>query len=420
MQYNKSLYKSILLLSRLSFLLTKAELSIYSKLQEVTTILANALEVRRCSLVLYNRDTKRFEIVAATGLNIPVNELRKMDPLQNSPIIRYVINNKLPVIVRDDNDMKKLGIEPKKNYKIQSFISVPLIANSQFLGVMNITDTISNKPFTDIEANTVTILSDHIATTILNAQLSEEIIKNQIIKEQLAIARDVQFSLLPDDFPNNSILEMFGFTEPTYDVGGDYFDILEKDNRYNFIVADVSGKGIPASLIMTSFRSFWRAFTSSIKSPQKVLAKLNNTLVNDLDKSSIFITCFSGSYNPEKRLLTYCNAAHEFPIYFSYKRDKFMSLNKNNTIIGAFPNLKYRSFLKKTEPSDILILYSDGITDFKFRRKIDIESQIMGIVKENKTLPVKEIVLKIRQLINNYLEGYSHTDDLTLLMLRFK
>ena len=86
MQYNKALYTSITLLAKLSFLLTKTELSLYSKLQEVVTILAHALQVKRCSLVLYNPLNNRYEIVAATGLNVPISELRDIDPLKKAQL----------------------------------------------------------------------------------------------------------------------------------------------------------------------------------------------------------------------------------------------------------------------------------------------------------------------------------------------
>jgi sigma-B regulation protein RsbU (phosphoserine phosphatase) len=421
MLYNKNLRDSITLLTKLSFLLTKTELSLYKKLEEVLEILSVALKVKRCSLILYNKETRKYEMYAAKGMNIPFDELKKIDPVNDSQIIKYVIENKEPIVVCKEEDMLKLGITPKKNYKIQSFISVPLISNGNFLGVMNLTETESEKPFSKVEAHTIVILSDHIATTIENAQLSEEVFRNRLIKEQLKIAKRVQFSFVPDEFPNNNSIEAFGFTEPTFEVGGDYLDILQINNdEYAFIVGDVSGKGIPAALIMTSFRSYWRALVKSTKSPKKIFEKLNSVLLDDLEKESLYLTCFYGIYNCKTRTLQFGNAGHEFPMYFSKKNNTIKLIEKNNTILGAFENMKFSTFSKKVEKGDIIIIYSDGITDFKFLRNIDAEKIIEDIFLKFNEKPLKFIVKKVKDTLREYLNGLRHSDDLTFLAVRFK
>ena len=421
MHYNKNLKNSITLLTKLSFLLSKTELSLYKKLEEVLDILSAALKVKRCSLILYNKASQRYEMYAATGINIPFEEMQKIDPVKDSQIIKYVIDKKEPIVVCKEEDMLKLGIKPKKNYKVQSFISVPLISNGNFLGVMNLTETKSEKPFSKMEAHTIVILSGHIATTIENAQLSEEVFKNRLLSEQLSLAKRVQFSLIPDSFPDNDKIEAYGFTEPTFEVGGDYLDILQINNEeFAFIVGDVSGKGIPASLVMTSFRSYWRALVKTSTSPKKIFEQLNEILLNDFEKESLYLTCFYGVYNSKTKVLSFGNAGHEFPIYFSQKNNKFTSIKKNNTILGAFPNISFSSFSKKTEKDDIILIFSDGITDFKFLKNFDAEEAIKKIFIKNKEKPLKFIVEKVKDMLKGYLKGVRHSDDLTFLAVRFK
>ncbi len=420
MQYD-NLKDSITLLTQLSFLLTKTELTLYKKLQEVLEILSTALKVKRCSLILYNEDNGRYEMYAAKGMSLSFEELRKLDPVKNSQIIRYVIENKKPIIVCSEEDMIKHGITPKKNYKIQSFISVPLISNGNFLGVMNLTETESEKPFSKVEAHTIVILSDHIATTIENAKLSEEVLKNNIIKEQLELARKVQFSLIPEQFPDTDKIEAYGFTEPTFQVGGDYLDVLNVNgNEFAFIVGDVSGKGIPAALVMTSFRSYWRALVKHTRTPKKIFEKLNSILLPDLDKESLYLTCFYGIYNFKKRMLYFGNAGHEFPMYYSRKEGSFKFLKRNNTILGAFKDMNFSTFSKKVEKGDIIILYSDGITDFKFLRNIDALKTIENIFSDNREKSLKFIMEEVKKVLKGYLNGTKHSDDLTLLAVRFK
>ncbi len=419
---SENLKSSIALLTKLSFLLTKTEINIDNKLQEVVEILAEALSVKRCSLVLFNELEKRFEIVAATGFNLSKEEMRKIDPVKQSKIIKYVIENRKPVVVRNEDDMKKFGIKPKDKYKIPSFISVPLIVTGgKLLGVLNLTDTISGEPFTDLEAQTILILSDQIAITIENTKLSEQILRNRLIKEQLKIAKRVQHSLIPSNFPNNSHIDCYGFTIPTFEVGGDYFDILKvNSNCYAFILADVSGKGIPASLIMTSFRSYWRALVKNIKKPKKIFESLNNILVNDLEKEGLFLTCFYGIYNFEKNTLNYGNAGHEFPIFYCNEKEKFIKLEKNDLILGSFADVKYTTYSKKINNGDAIFIFSDGITDFSYYQNIDAEKIIEDIFLENKDKSMKTIISLIKKTLQNKFASKHHTDDLTLIGIRFK
>ncbi len=422
MMHANSLKYNISLLTKLSFLLTKTTTNLNDKLQEVVEILAEALEVKRCSLVLHNPVLERYEIVAATGINIDKDELKQIDPIKQSKIIKYVIEHKRPVVVKDEKDMITYGITPKEGYKVQSFISAPLIVpNGKFLGIINLTETLTNQPFNEIEAQTILILSDQIAITIENTRLSEEILKDTLIKEQLKIAQRVQTSLIPTDFPNNDTIESFGFTHPTFEVGGDYFDILQiSEHEYAFILADVSGKGIPASLITTSFRSYWRALIKTIKSPKKILERLNNILTSDLEKEGMFLTCFYGIYNSKKRILQYGNAGHEFPLLFNSKNNEFTLLRNNDLILGMFSDTNYKTFYKKLNSGDTIFVFSDGVTDFKYLRNVDSEMLIQNIFKKNINKSIYEIVTIIKNNLMSKLDGSRHSDDLTLIGIRFK
>ncbi|GEM_PF-5013523 len=415
---SKHLKDSITLLSKLSFLLTKSDLSLEDKLQDVVLIIAQALGVKKCSLVLKTTDNG-FKIVASTGLDVSKEKLQHIDPVKDSKIIRYVIENQEPIVVKTHEDMLKYDLKPKKNYKITSFISAPLIVpGGKFLGVINLTETLSNKPFTDIQSKTILILSNQIAITIENTKLSQQILQDTLIREQLKIAQRVQNSLVPEKYPDK-IVDSYGFTIPTFQVGGDYFDISEiSEDEVAFILADVSGKGIPASLIMTSFRSYWRALIKTTKSPKKIFEKLNQMLFNDLEKENLFLTCFYGIYNKKKHTLLFGNAGNEFPIFYNSFKSKFTIMNKNNTILGVFPNTKYNTYSKDIQKGDVIFVFSDGVTDFQYLREIDSIKIIKDIYLKNSNKSIKIIVSKIKETLLQKIEG-RHSDDLTLIALRF-
>ena len=411
------------LLQKLSNLLTFEESSLEEKLQKVVDIIADAIGVKKCSLVLYDENTNRYRIVAAKGINLPKEELKKIDPLKQSKIISLVVETKRPIVVKSYEDMIKLGIQPKKGYEIQSFISTPLIiSNNKFLGVINLTDPIDGRPFTVEDEKTILILSNHLATTVENTKLSEEVIKNKIIREQLKLAKKIQEGLLPREFPKFKEVEFFGFSKPTFEIGGDYYDVLKlNDNEIAYILADVSGKGVPASLIMSSFRSYLLAILKRYKRPETVLSKLNNLLIEDLEQNGMFITCFYGVYNVKNRKLTYGSAAHEPAMLFNKKSGKFEFLENVDTILGAFRDYKFSSRTKKFHKDDILLIYSDGITDLNMMNEnYDGVTLLQEIILKEKEKSIKEIINKLKKTINDIVIENKQFDDITVLGKKIK
>ena len=416
----KEKIKDLELLKRLSDLLTLTDLPLEKKLQKVIDIIADAIGVKKCSLVLYDEKNNRFRIVAAKGLNISQEELKKIDPLKHSKIISLVVETKKPIVVKSKYDMIKLGISPKKNYEVPSFISTPLIiSNNKFLGIINLTDPIDGKPFTEEDEKTIYILSNHLAVTIENTKLSEEIIKNRIIKEQLKIAERIQKSLLPKDFPKTEEVEFYGISKPTFRIGGDYFDIIKlNEDEFAFILADVSGKGIPASLIMTSFRSYFHSILKKYKRPETVLTKLNMLLLNDLEENSMFITCFYGIYNKRKKILQYGSAGHEPVLYFKSSKNQINYLKPVDTILGVFENYKFSSRKKRLNKGDILIIFSDGVRDL--HESIDGIKLMEEIVVKNHNKNIREIISLIVKKIENVIDKTKQFDDITILGKKIK
>ncbi len=408
------------LLQRLSDLLTITDLPIEEKLQKVVDIIADAIGVKKCSLVLYDEKDKKFKIVAAKGINLPKEKLKEIDPLKQSKIISLVVETKKPIIVKSYEDMVKLGLKPKKKYEVQSFISTPLIvSNNKFLGVINLTDPVNGKPFTIEDEKTIYILSNHLAVTVENTKLSEEVIKNKIIKEQLKLAEKIQKSLLPKNFPETKDVEFYGVSKPTFRIGGDYFDVIRlNENEIAFILADVSGKGVPASLIMTSFRSYFHAILKRYKRPETVLTKLNNLMLNDLEENSMFITCFYGIYNIKKKELIYGSAGHEPALIYKANSKKFKFLDTIDTILGAFKDYKFSSRRKKFHKNDILIVYSDGVTDL--HKEINGIQLLKENVKKFADKSIKQIIKNFIKRIEKIITEHEQFDDITILGKKIK
>jgi sigma-B regulation protein RsbU (phosphoserine phosphatase) len=182
------------------------------------------------------------------------------------------------------------------------------------------------------------------------------------LEEQLELARDIQRRLLPEKAPEMAGHVLAGANRPSFLVGGDYFDFLPLgDERWAIVVADVSGHGVPAGLIMAGFRAELRAALRHDDDPCRVLAELNHILHDELE-SDRFVTAFLAVYDPASGRLGYSNAGHE-PGLLARRSGDVEPLTEGGLLLGVFPEAEYRRAMVHLAPGDRLVLHTDGLSD---------------------------------------------------------
>ncbi len=211
-------------------------------------------------------------------------------------------------------------------------------------------------------------LTNIIFVAIENKRLYEESIKQERIKKEMELASHMQSMLIPDTdlFPRNNAINVTSFYLPHFDVGGDYFD-FEKltDNEYFFCIADVSGKGISAAILMSNFQASLKAYlTTGIKLPQ--LVRLLNSRVIESAQGERFITFFAGKYNAETRMLEYINAGHNAPFLYDKKTEKLHELKDGCPGIGMLDEIPFiNEGLFHVKNASKLICFTDGLAELE-------------------------------------------------------
>ncbi|MEW6653977.1 MAG: GAF domain-containing SpoIIE family protein phosphatase [Bacteroidota bacterium] len=256
--------------------------------------------------------------------------------------------------------------------------------------------------------------------SIENARLFKETLEKQRLEKDLETARNIQNNLLPKSIPLFSNFEMAAFNKSARMVGGDYYDIIKlDDNQVLFAIADVSGKGVPAALLMANIQAFLKSICK-MKLPLAEATNLLNDLVAENTTNGSFITFFWGIIDNEKKELTFVNAGHNPPLHF--RNDKLTKLKKGGMILGVMPTLiPYLSDTIKLESGDTIVLFTDGITEAMNTKWEEYsDEQLEKLVAEKFTLNAGLLLEEIKISVEHFTLGAEQSDDITCMVVKVK
>lgn len=239
--------------------------------------------------------------------------------------------------------------------------------------------------------------------------------KNAENLRELNRAHKIQNALLPDVFPVRAIRDVASFYVPASKVGGDYYDCFEiDDDRTAFLVADVSGHGVAAGLIMSMFKVLIKTFSRGLASPAEILTRINQLLIEDVN-SDHFVTCFFAILHEESKELVYCNAGHN-PIILQSK-DQVQTLDSTNIFVGAVDDIQAEDRSIHIEPDSRIILYTDGLTETMTPTGIQWEfDNFLKCCQINRHLDCQSLLQKVLEEVDSHRKGQPFADDLTIFI----
>ena len=263
-----------------------------------------------------------------------------------------------------------------------------------------------------------------ITNVIVVANENKKLFKNQIdqlvMQKELKLAADMQNMLVPSVLPNNDNIEASAFYKPHKNIGGDYYDFIQiNDNEIAFCISDISGKGIPAAILMANFQANMRILLTRKHSLQQFIDILNGKVL-EITKGEKFITLFVATYNYVTRTLTYVNAGHNPSIL--HTSGDIQLLDNGCTILGMFETLPYINYGEvQVEPGSILVNYTDGLSEAinNDGKLFDVEG-IINFTRSHHALSLAEFNTRLIDHVISYKQDTDFDDDITLLSLRFK
>jgi len=255
----------------------------------------------------------------------------------------------------------------------------------------------------------------------------ENVAEQERLQKEMQVAQEIQQTLLPASFPEIEGFEIASYYEAAKEVGGDYFDFVEVDkDTLGIVVADVSGKGVPGSLVMTMIRTALRTEARGNKNAADVLARVNDFVINDM-KRGMFVTIFYVILDSHNRTINYASAGHNPMILYRSKTKKSYYLNPRGFPIGInLPDSSlFRTSLQsdtlRLKEDDVIIVYTDGITEaMNPQRERFGDERLLASIRKYSGRKVDPLVDNIRDEINTFTEEYTQSDDITLVAIREK
>ncbi len=263
--------------------------------------------------------------------------------------------------------------------------------------------------------------------------LNKTLLKQTRIDSELRIARDIQLKMLPmtyPPFPNRSDLDIYGSLVPAREVGGDMYDFFIRDEKLFFCIGDVSGKGVPAAMLMASTHSLFRAFSSHGNDPAQIMYRINESACQG-NNSNMFVTIFIGVLNLQTGQLCYCNAGHDRPIVINSNGISMLDA-KPHLPVGIFDDMHYETEESVLTPNSMMFLYTDGLTEAMAplpatdhnaetvrHNLFGIERVMSNLQHHEAQISAKQLLDSINMAVNNFVGDAEQSDDLTMLAIRY-
>ena len=272
--------------------------------------------------------------------------------------------------------------------------------------------------FTDDDTDALLTLSGQMAMSLENARLHRDVIEKERLEREMALARGIQRSLLPETTPVIPGFDIAVLNEPCYEVGGDYYDFLTLGpHTLLVVVADVEGKGISSAMVMSNLQATLRALVLHLHSLNDITESVNRMILNDT-RGEKYMTMFLGLIDTRRKAIHYINCGHVPPVIVRPGKEP-IELTEGGMVIGLFDGVQFERGHVRFQTGDILLLCTDGITEAMDTQneEFGMERVVASVTKIHE-LKAKEVVLKVCDEVTEFSRGGTHMDDKVLLAIK--
>lgn len=339
----------------------------------------------------------------------------------NQNLLGWMQLHKTPLLINNpagDERFRNVEWEPS----IRSVLSAPLMVRSRLIGILTI---YNKKPegsggFTESDQRLLSIIAAQSAQVVENARLSEEEQALRLVEKELELASSIQKKMLPSDAPDLNGYTVAGKNVTAQAVGGDYFDYIPMEgDRWAICLGDISGKGLPASLLMSNLQAILRGQVYHVSGPGEILRNANRQLYRSTSPEK-FATLFLAVINLAEHTLCYSSAGHEYPFLFG-SNGAVTRLKTGGLPLGMLDGQEYPEQTLTFEPGGLLFVYSDGITDVADRdRQMYGEQRLESFLTDaaKREMQPDELIGAIVEACLNHSGSEALFDDITAVALK--
>ena len=376
---------------------------------------AAGIYVLQCAKVGTNTSGEQtcvFHTEAVRGYDI--DELTELRLKIGEGIIGNVALTGEPVISPDvRNDPRYINARERT----RSEMVAPVISNDEVIGVFDLESDRLNA-YTPDDLQVLLLLASQVAIIIEKVMLHEQLVEKKRLEGQLEVARQVQLELLPAQDPQLEGFDISAYNFPTEEVSGDYYDWVRiYEDQIGFVVADVSGKGVPAALLMAFLRASLRAAIHIGYAPHISMAKVNYLLWESIERNQ-FVTAFYSVLDASNKTLAYTNAGHSPPLLLE-NDGSARFIERGGVPLGMFRDSRYYEYYLSMEPGQVLVLYTDGVTEATSPQGEEYGPERLELaVRAGRHLSARELIDFIHRDVLEWTAGQGAGDDITFFIVK--
>jgi len=323
--------------------------------------------------------------------------------------------------------LNELGPVDGSGVQVQSLVCLPIQTSDNIHGVLLIVNKSGGGRFADEDREILEMLANFAAVAIDNSNLIQDRLRRQEQERELAIAHEIQQTILPGHTDEIDGLEIAAAYFPMGEVGGDFYDVVKLDeHRCVVVLGDVSSHGVPAALVMSAASGIIKTLLSEHRdiTVSDLVTRLNDLLTNEIIKDrEMFVTLFFCLVDLKKRCLTYCRAGHLPGLFWDHQTRSISELAVGGPIVGQFEGVEFKQGERELRSGDRLFLFTDGLTE-----AADEDNNLFGreraeqVFSMESELAPKDFCLRVKEWVDRFSEGSAEEthDDFTILQLRVK
>jgi sigma-B regulation protein RsbU (phosphoserine phosphatase) len=383
-------------------------------LTQVVALVFEAVPAERCLIMLRDKEGElKVRVAQLRDQQKEIGEIRV-----SRSIVEEVVNQGRSVLTSDAQHDPRFASSTVTIQGIRSVLAVPLGVGDKIFGMIYADSPLAEARFSQDHLTVLTTLGSVAAIRVENARLMEEDLERSRLERELQLAREIQQRFQPTSPPVVNGFELQGISFPCYEIGGDYYDFIERpDGHIVIALGDVSGKGTSAALLMSSLHASMHAQTSAHQSISETIAAVNKYLAETIPANR-FVTLFCAELEPLTGTINFINAGHNPPL-IAHASGTMEQLAAGGVPLGILPNAIFQEGRTQLSHGDVLVIYSDGVSETQNQAGEEFGAmRLYDVVARNLDASAAGIRDRIESALTKFAQGTDSVDDLTLVIVK--
>ncbi len=410
----------------------KAAIEELAILNDIATAITSTQSLEKIVALIVQRCIKHLKVEQGVVMLLDEQDaekpfqtmIRKQDSSVNilpyrfdSQVTGWMLKNKSPLLINNLKNDSRFKFTDQTDLPVKTLLSVPMSLKGKMIGLLSLFNKKSDSGFSNDDQRLLSIIAAQSAHVLEHARLLQKEQELHRMEEEYRMAKEIQLNILPKQIPSINGYDIFAINIPAREVGGDYYDFIKlPGDKIAFCLGDITGKGLPAAMLMANLQATLRGQALTQKNVSDNIKNSNILLFNSTAENR-FATLFYGELDFVNHTITYCNAGHDAPI--SILQKKIIRLNEGGLLMGCFDFAEYEQVSKRIESGELLLIYSDGITEAMNASNLEFgEEKLLDILKSNLNLSAKELTEKIIAEVKSHSSRVEQSDDITLMVIK--